>query len=243
MLGGLVGALAGAHLTPWDRLTRAAFGLDAAALPSPGEALGPTLIGGALGALGGLILGQITLDRVVIKPRWQVRPSRLGRRYGLLALVAGLGVAAAVPLVLPAIVQGEPARAVGLTPLAMVVALGIAGLPIAAIDRARGRQRWREAEAPWPPPRRDDDALPPEVRAALAAAAGPGPLVMDRVITDGQYAAAVLDDPPRLVAHGGAHLIAMAHEAGVPVIVDARQAAQLAAIPTGAPISPGGGAG
>lgn len=236
-LGGLTGALIGAAATPWRRLTQASFGLDAQALPDLSTLLAPSLLGAAGGALAGLALGQLTLDRPTLRLRWRARPSSAGRRLGLLALAAGGAVALAAPALLPALAANDPGRALWLTPVAVLGAMLLAGLPLAAWDRTRGRARWREKEAPWPPPRKADDAMPPEVRAALAAAGQPGPLVMDRVVTDGIYAAAVLDDPPRLVAHGGAHLIALAQEADIPVVHDPARAARLAAIPTGEAIT------
>lgn len=240
-VGGLTGALIGAQAAPWDQLTQAAFGLDGTGLPSLGALLGPCALGGAFGALAGLIGGQLTLDAPVLRLRWRVRPTRPGRRLGLLALLAASAVALTLPFVLPSLVRADPGRAIWLTPIAVLIGLAIVTIPLAALDRARGRARWIEAEAPWPPPRRADDVMPPEVRAALSAAGQPGPLVMDRVVTDGTYAVALLDEPPTLVAHGGAHLIAMAQEADVPVIHDPSWASRLAAVPTGGRVTPRAG--
>jgi hypothetical protein len=233
MLGGALGAALGAWATPWSDLARAAFGLRPADLPSLGACLAPCLVGVTLGATAGLVLGQLTLDPTRIAWRGKAPRSKIPRRTGLAALGVALVVLLPLPMLLPAATRGDPGRAVLVTPIVVLAVLLVAALPLAIWARSRAQTVFREHEAPWPPPRRDEDALPPEVKAALAAFAQPETLVMDMVVTDGVYAAAILHDPPTLVAHGGAHLIAMAEEAGVPISVDPARAAQLAMVPTG----------
>lgn len=235
-MGGLTGAGLGAASIPWRDLARQSFGLTGE-LPSLTRHVMPVVLGCALGALLGMIGGQLTLDAPHFALRGKVQRGTAPRRSGLTALLIGLIVVALLPTFLPALTQGDPGRAIWITPVAVLGALIIAMLPLAGWSRARSLAKWREAEAPWPPPRRDADAMPPEVKAALAAFGQGGPVEMDRVITDGTYAAAIIDDPPTLVAHGGAHLIAMAEDAGVPVILDKGRAAKLATIPTGGPFT------
>ena len=235
-MGGLAGAGIGAASIPWRTLAAQTFGLTGE-VPSLTQYLLPAVFGCALGALLGLVGGQLTLDTPHFALRGKAQRSPAPRQTGLTALLIGVVVFALLPTLLPALTQGDPGRAIWVTPVAVVIALIIATLPLAAWSRARARAKFKEAEAPWPPPRRDDDAMPPEVKAALAASRQGDPIVMDQVVTDGVYAVAIIDDPPTVVAHGGAHLIAMAEDAGVPIVVDQARAATLATIPTGGPIT------
>lgn len=235
-LGGLTGAGLGAASVDWRGLAAQAFGLTGQTPSLTAHAL-PVIFGCTLGALLGLVGGQLTLATPHFALRGKAQRSAAPKQTGLTALLIGGVVVALLPSLLPAVTHGDPGRAIWITPVAVLIALLVAMLPLAAWSRARARARFKEIEAPWPPPRRDEDAMPPEVKAALAASRQGAPIIMDRVITDGVYAAAIIDDPPTLVAHGGAHLIALAEDAGVPVIVDKARAATLAAIPTGGPIT------
>lgn len=235
-LGGLAGAGIGAASIPWRDLAAQTFGLTGE-IPSLTRYLLPAVFGCALGALLGLVGGQLTLDAPHFALRGKAQRGTAPRQTGLTALLIGVVVLALLPTLLPSLTQGDPGRAIWVTPVVVLTALIIATLPLAAWSRARARAKFKEVEAPWPPPRRDDDAMPPEVKAALAAVRQGAAIQMDRVITDGVYAVAVIDDPPTVVAHGGAHLIAMAEDAGVPIVVDTARAAMMAAIPTGGPIT------
>lgn len=234
-LCGAVGAALGAWATPWERLAQASFGLrpGSSLVDHLVDCLVPCGLGGVLGAVTGLVLGQLTLDATQVAWRSKAPRSKAPRRTGLAALIAAGAALLIMPLVLPGVTTGDPGRAIIAVPIVALSAMLLVALPLALWARSRAHTVFKEREAPWPPPRRDEDALPPEVRAALAAFSHPEALEMDLVVTDGTYAAAIRHDPPTLVAHGGAHLIAMAEEAGVPISVDPARAARLAMVPTG----------
>ncbi len=232
---GLLGALGGLASSPWRALAEAGFSLDSRVYQLLAPTLWPTLAGGAVGAVAGVVLTHLLLDRFQPALRLRIHRDR-PRSTGLAALVALAVAAGALPALLAAPGGRDPGHLLIAAPLA---ALGLAlacAVPVIVLDRARGRLRWRERVAPDPPPRRGPDEAPPEVRQALAALGRQADVLGDCVLISGHYAVAVALDPPRVVAHGGAALARAHADAGRPVVPAPTLADAVAAVPTGDPL-------
>ena len=231
--GGLLGAAAGAIVTPWRALATAGFGLDSQALALIGPALRPVLLGGLVGVLAGAVGAHLLLDRFTPALRLRIHRGGGGRSTGLAALLLVLPAAALTPVLL-AIPGGRDPGDLLLKAPALALGLGLLfALPLALVARARGRGRWRDRVAPDPPPRRRPDEAAPEVRGALMTVARTPDYLGDCVWVSGDYAVATTFDPPRLIAHGGPALVRAAQAQGLPVVVAPALAGALAGVPTG----------
>jgi hypothetical protein len=235
---GVLGAAGAFALSPWRALAEAGFSLDSRVYALLAPTLLPTVAGAAVGAVAGVVLTHLLLDRFQPALRLRVHRDR-PRSTGLAALVALVLAAVALPGLLALPGGQDPGRLLIAAPLAVLGVALVLALPVALIDRARGRLRWRERVAPDPAPRRGPGEAPPEVRAALVALGRQGDVLGDCVLISGPYAVAVLLDPPRVAAHGGAALARAHAEAGRPVLQAPDLALALAAVPTGDPLPPG----
>lgn len=169
--GALGGALIGLWAAPWRELVAACFGggEDATALARQVATWG--VVGTFAGLITGLGLASVTLGAFALGLRRHL--PRRGRPGGA-ALVVWLAVPAvlAAPWAIGAFARGDAGRALVAAPMAALGLGLLALLPFALIARARARSAWLERVEPSMPPRRDDDEMSPEARAALFDRAG-----------------------------------------------------------------------
>lgn len=174
--GGLLGlVLAAAGAGPSVRaITEAAFGsLDAhAALTAAAPLVARLTLMPLLGALAGLVLGQVLLGGVSLRARRRLRPGPAPRLSPVFVLPA-LAASAVALWVLPSVTGGpDPGRVLlAAAPVAVALALVLA-LPAALHQRGVSVRRWRARVDPQPPPKHDPDEMSPEMRRALRSPPG-----------------------------------------------------------------------
>lgn len=239
--GASVGVICGLMGADWDSLAMGAWGLSGEVnVFTVGHAvLSQGVWGAVLGALVGLMAGAAAMGALTPGLRLRLETPEVSRGYGLWALLSVFLGATMLPGLLSRVGQGDPGRLLAYTPLCALFVGGLALIPVVLVQRARAIRNWRARRLPSHGPRRDPDALQPELKAALRQRAGEPPAqasALSMVITSDEYAIGLLFNEgraPRVMRHGGYFLLAEARAANVDIIEDPILAHALAGIPTG----------
>jgi len=227
----------------WPALANAAWGMEGMTptLEAVHDVVVPCVIGSVVGSMVGLMIGAAAMGTLAPGLRIRTQNQSGGRGLGFAALFAIALGALFLPGLMAKLGDGDPGRLLAYAPLCALFLGALVVAPVAFYDRIRAIRKWRARLRPKERPRRDPDAIQPQLKAALNRRIHAVPIAtqaLSVVIAADEYAVGLIfaeGRAPLVSRHGDYLLRREAIEAGIGVIENPLLARTLAGIPTGSP--------